>query len=109
MATYWENPNEDEYVNIAPTSAMTGEGIPDLLGMLVRTAQNKLADEVSERDEFQCTVLEVKMSEGHGTTIDVVLVNGELKVGDTIVLAGFNGPIVTKIRALLTPEPLREI
>ena len=42
------------------------------------------------------------MIEGHGTTIDVVLVNGLLKVGDTIVLAGMNGPIVTNIRALLT-------
>lgn len=38
-----------------------------------------------------------------------MLVNGRLKVGDTIVLAGFNGPIVTKIRALLTPQPMKEI
>jgi len=26
-----------------------------------------------------------------------------LKVGDTIVISGMNGPIVTTIRALLTP------
>jgi len=43
------------------------------------------------------------MIAGHGTSIDVVLKNGELWAGDTIVLAGFNGPIVTKIWALLTP------
>ena len=48
-------------------------------------------------------MLEVKVIEGHGTTIDVLLVNGTLHVGDTIVIAGFNGPIVTTIRALLTP------
>ena len=53
--------------------------------------------------------MEVKIIEGHGTTIDVVLVNGILKVGDTIILQGFNGPIVTKVRALLTPQPLKEI
>jgi translation initiation factor 5B len=53
--------------------------------------------------------LEVKILEGHGTTIDVVLVNGVLKVGDTIILQGFNGPIVTHVRALLTPQPLKEI
>ena len=54
-------------------------------------------------------MLEVKVIEGHGTTIDVVLVNGLLKVGDTIVISGFNGPIETSIRALLTPQPMKEL
>jgi len=53
--------------------------------------------------------LEVKVIEGLGTTIDVVLVNGLLKVGDTIVISGLNGPIVTTIRALLTPQPMKEL
>lgn len=49
------------------------------------------------------------MIDGHGTTIDVVLVNGLLKVGDTIVVSGLNGPIQTTIRALLTPFPMKEM
>ena len=53
--------------------------------------------------------MEVKVIEGHGTTIDVVLVNGTIKVGDTIVISGMNGAIVTKIRALLTPHPMKEM
>ena len=54
-------------------------------------------------------MLEVKMIEGHGTTIDIILLSGSIKVGDTIVVSGINGPIVTKIRALLTPQPLKEM
>lgn len=57
--------------------------------------------------ETQCTVLEVKVIEGLGTTIDVVLVNGVLHESDTIVLCGMGGPIVTQIRSLLTPHPLK--
>lgn len=36
----------------------------------------------------QATVLEVKVVEGLGTTIDVVLVNGVLHEGDQIVVCG---------------------
>ena len=57
--------------------------------------------------KFNCTVMEVKMIEGHGTTIDCILVDGELHKNDQIVLLGFNGPIVTKIKALLTPHPMK--
>ena len=46
---------------------------------------------------------------GLGTTIDIVLVNGHLHVGDTIIVAGQEGPIVTQVRGLLMPEPNREL
>lgn len=43
--------------------------------------------------DLQCTVLEVKVVEGHGTTIDVVLVNGVLHEGDQIVVCGLQACI----------------
>jgi len=108
-ALYWNNNDLEDYVSFVPTSAITGEGLPDLMTYLSKMCQVRIPKQLCERDEFECTVLEVKVIEGLGTTIDVILVNGLLKVGDTIVLQGFNGPIVTQIRALLTPHPMKEM
>jgi translation initiation factor 5B len=57
----------------------------------------------------QATVLEVKAIPGLGTTIDVILINGTLKVGDTLTVAGTEGPITTQIRSLLTPDGMKEL
>jgi translation initiation factor 5B len=54
-------------------------------------------------------VLEVKTVEGLGTTVDVVLMNGTLKEGDRVVLCGLSGAIVTRIKSLKTPQPLKEM
>jgi translation initiation factor 5B len=51
--------------------------------------------------------MEVKMIEGHGTTIDCILVDGKICKDDQIVLLGFKGPIITKVKALLTPHPMK--
>lgn len=109
VSLYWKNKNPREFVNIVPTSAITGEGIPDLLQLLVKMTQSLMVERLMFVPDLQCTILEVKQIEGLGTTIDVVLINGEIREGDMIVVCGLNGPIVTPIRALLTPQPLREI
>ncbi|BFG21258.1 hypothetical protein CerSpe_075320 [Prunus speciosa] len=93
-----------ETYRIVPTSAISGEGIPDLLLVLTKLTEKTMVENLTYRNEVQCTVLEVKVIEGLGTTIDVVLVNGVLHEGDQIV-----GPIVTSIRALLTPHPMNEL
>merc|ERR1719199_1153595 len=77
--------------------------------MLLKLSQTLIPAQLEVQEELQCTVIEVKNIEGLGTTIDVVLVNGTLREGDQIVLAGMSGPIVTTIRALLTPAPMREM
>ncbi|CEP18072.1 hypothetical protein [Parasitella parasitica] len=106
---YYKNKNFAKYVSLVPTSAHTGEGIPDMLNLLINLTQSRMSEKLMYITELECTVLEVKVIEGLGTTIDVVLVNGWLHEGDRIVVCGLNGPIVTTVRALLTPQPMREL
>ncbi len=109
VAPYWANPDARKYVNIVPTSAISGEGVPDMLALLVKLTQLRMADRLGFVDEPQATVLEVKVIEGLGTTVDVVLVNGTMREGDTVVACGLHGPLVATVRSLLTPHPLKEL
>ena len=106
---HYENRSMDKYVSLVPTSAHTGEGIPDMIMLLVELTQNRMSESLMYISELECTVLEVKVIEGLGTTNDVVLSNGVLREGDRIAVCGLNGAIATSVRALLTPQPLREL
>jgi translation initiation factor 5B len=98
-------------VGIVPISAITGEGVPDLLMVLVGLAQRFLKEnlKITASGPGVGTILEVKEERGLGTTLDVILYDGEFSAGDTIVVGTAREPIVTKIRALLKPKPLAEI
>ncbi|KAG2736428.1 hypothetical protein G9P44_000518 [Scheffersomyces stipitis] len=106
---YFQNKNISKYVSIVPTSAVTGEGVPDLLWLLLELTQKRMSKQLMYLSKVEATILEVKVVEGFGYTIDVVLSNGILREGDRVVLCGLNGPIATNIRALLTPPPAREL
>ncbi|WP_456328568.1 intein-containing translation initiation factor aIF-2 [Archaeoglobus sp.] len=98
-------------VAIVPTSAVTGEGIPELLMVLVGLAQKYLEKSLRLHVEGKAkgTILEVKEEKGLGVTCDAILYDGTLKVGDTIAIAGIDDVIVTKVRAILKPRPVRDI
>lgn len=98
-------------VAIVPVSGKTGEGLPDLLLMLIGLAQRFLGSDLStEEGPGEGSVLEVKEDKGIGTAIDTIVYQGTVNVGDTVVISSVRGePIQTKIRALLRPRPLDEI
>jgi len=97
-------------VAIVPVSAMTGEGMGELLMVLVGLTQQFLEQKLQFTEGLaKGTVLEVREEVGLGTTLNAIIYDGTLKAEDTIVIGGRNGPIVTKIRAILVPQPLEEI
>jgi translation initiation factor 5B len=108
---YWQVQNFQENVGVVPVSAMTGEGLPDLLAVMMGLSQRYMKDEMAIDVEGPGvgTVLEVKEEKGFGTTIDVVLYDGTLHDDDRIVVGGTEGSVVTNVRALLQPKPLSEI
>lgn len=86
-----------------------GEGMGNLLYLICEYSQDMLAKRLMFSEELQATVLEVKAIPGLGTTIDAILINGRLREGETMILAGTEGPIVTQIRSLLMPQPMKEL
>ncbi len=97
-------------IAIIPTSARTGEGIPELVMMLTGLAQRFMGDKLHVSESgAKGTVLEIKEEKGLGTTLDVILYDGKLKVNDTIIVGSLGEPIVTKVRGLFEPAPLSEM
>ncbi|MFC4989524.1 translation initiation factor IF-2 [Saliphagus infecundisoli] len=108
---YWRVQNFQRNVGVVPVSAMTGEGVPDLLAVMMGLSQRymKAEMEIDVAGPGVGTVLEVKEEKGFGTTIDTVLYDGTIRADDRLVVGGTNDPIVTDVRALLQPRPLAEI
>jgi translation initiation factor 5B len=98
-------------IAIIPISAKTGEGISDLLMVLIGLAQRFLENQLQTEDcAAEGTILEVKEERGLGLTIDTIIFNGTIRKNDTIVVGtSSNKAVVTKVKALLKPKPLDEI
>ncbi|MFN4045807.1 MAG: translation initiation factor IF-2 [Acidilobaceae archaeon] len=97
-------------VALVPVSAKTGEGIAELLAVIAGLTQQYMRDRLKYVEgPAKGVVLEVKEQVGLGHVVDAVIYDGIIRVGDTIVLAGKEGPIVSNVRALLMPRPLEEI
>ncbi len=97
-------------VAIVPTSAKTGEGITELLMVLVGLTQQYLKKRLQTTEgSAKGTVLEVKEEPGLGLTLNTIVYDGTLQKDDLIVVGGKEKPLVTRIRAILVPKPLDEI
>ena len=98
-------------IAIVPISAKTGEGIAELLvvatGLAQRYLEMKLNIEI--KGPGKGSILEKNEIRGLGTTIDVILYDGTLKVNDTIAFATSNSVATAKIKALLKPKPMHQV
>ena len=100
-----------QQIALIPVSAKTGQGIPELLTVLTLLAQKYLEKKliIEEAGNAKGTILEVKEEKGMGTTLNAIIYNGHLKVGDTLIIGNIEKPIVTKVKILLEPEEHAEM
>ncbi len=93
-------------IAMIPIAAKTGEGIPELLMILTGLAQRFLETslEYNENAPAKGTILEVMEEKGLGTTLDVIIYDGKIKVGDQIVIGSLNQAIASKVKALFILE-----
>lgn len=99
-------------ISIIPISAKSGEGIIEVLAMLLGLAQEYLTEqlEIHEDAPAKGTVLEIKEETGLGMTIDAIIYDGVLRTNDELALmSSSNEVLTTNIRSILRPLPLEEM
>jgi translation initiation factor 5B len=102
--------NFAKVVAIIPTSAVTGEGIAELLAAVSGMAQAYMTSRlVYTEGPAKGVVLEVKEEVGLGPTLDVIIFDGILRKGDTIIVGSLEKPIISHVRTILMPKPLDEM
>ncbi|HJS81803.1 MAG TPA: translation initiation factor IF-2 [Nitrososphaera sp.] len=108
---FWRVKDFTREVAIVPVSARSGVGIPELLAVLVGMAQQYLSKRLERHASGPARgiVLEFHEETGLGPSANVILLDGTLRQGDTIVVGKRDGAISTRIKALLLPKPLDEM
>jgi translation initiation factor IF-2 len=82
----------------APISALRGQGIDELLDMVLLLAETE-ADNIKANPEADAvgTIIESHVSKGAGPVATILVQNGTLAVGDQLI---FGGVIIGKVRTL---------
>jgi translation initiation factor 5B len=98
-------------IALVPTSAKTGEGLSELVMVLVGLTQQFLKKrlQTSVEGPAKGSILEVKEEPGLGMTLNTIIYDGALHRDDLVVVGAKNGPIAARVRTLLVPKPLDEM
>ncbi len=97
-------------VTIVPISARTGEGIPELLAVLVGLTQQYLSKGlIVSKGSSRGIILEITEEPGLGLSANAILLDGVLNIGDKIVMGKRDEAIVSHVKAIFMPKPLDEM
>lgn len=103
-------------VAIVPCSAKTGEGVNEIIAMIVALSQKYLKDQIKTQDKGKGVVLEIK-KEKTMNYLECILYDGKISIKDEIAIASFclqsgsegsSGVVVSKIRNISRAKPLNK-
>ncbi len=97
-------------IALVPVSAKEGEGIQDLLAVVIGLAERYLEEQLTDIEgSGEATVLEMKEERGLGKTLDLILHRGSIRKGDEIVLVSDRGGLATRVKGLFSPRGMSEM
>lgn len=106
---YWNNISPEDTISIIPISAITGQGIEDLLNYIIKYSQTILKHQIKwDETKLDCTIMEITNIPNFGYTVECIIKNGKLSKGDFIKIQTNFGTICTQIKNILTIQPNKD-
>jgi len=95
---YFDNKTPEKVYSMVPVNSLKNEGIDDLLGVMLYLTSNLMVKKLTVKNIFKSIVMDSFKDSKMGWIVDLMIVNGNLKIGDKIVIPKFSGSVVTKVK-----------
>lgn len=101
---FFNNKNPSKIYSIVPVSSLNNEGIQDLLSLVSYLTINWMSKKLITKQKLKASIMEVFYDKKLGWTMDVIIINGNLSIGDNIIIPKSYGSEEIKIKNLLLPS-----
>lgn len=100
---YFHNDDPKKQVSLVPVSARTGDGVPDLLNLVLTLSHKFMLPQLTYNPEKpEGVVLGYETLKGFGSSLDLILTNGEIKPRNKILVETINGVEEHEINMILS-------
>lgn len=100
---YFNNDDPKKVVSMVPVSARTGDGIPDLLNLVLTLSHKFMLPQLTYNPEkTEGVVLGYETLKGFGSSLDLILTNGQIKPRNKILIETINGIEEHEINMILS-------
>ncbi len=108
---FYKNIDFKTWISLVPLSANTGEGINDLIKLLIELSQKYMEKKLTmeEENKTNAMILEIRKDKNASMSLDVILINGYLSRGDKIFLQTSTRIITAEIISIMVLEDGKEM